>query len=75
MTVETVLGKFERYCTPKKNTSYERFAFMNRKQRNDECIEDYAVALRQLSMNCDYGHMRDSMIRDAIIMGVNSKKT
>ena len=26
-------------------------------------------------MNCDYGHMTDSMIRDAIIMGVNTKKT
>ena len=46
VSVQAVLGKFECYCTPKKNTSYERFVFMNRKQKKDESIEDYAVALR-----------------------------
>ena len=48
---------------------------MSRKQKSEENIEDYAIALMRLSRSCDYGQMNDSMIRDAIIMGVNSKKT
>ena len=73
-TVEAILAKFEAYCKPKLNVSYERFVFMSRKQKKNESINDYTVALKNLVRNCDYGELTDSLVRDAIIMGVNSKK-
>ena len=72
ITEANILDKFESYCRAKKNVSYERYLFMNRKQGRDESIDEFAVALRILAMNCDYGYLTDSIVRDAIIMGVHS---
>ena len=48
---------------------------MSRKQRSDESINDYIVSLRNLVKNCQYEHLTDSLMRDAIVMGINNKKT
>ena len=74
-TVESVLQRFECYCKPKLNVTYERFSFMSRKQRKDESINDYIVSLKNLVKNCQYEHLTDSLMRDAIVMGINNKKT
>ena len=74
-TVENILLKFEAYCKPKLNVSYERFVFMNRKQRADETVEDFVISLRNLSRNCGYAQLQDSLIRDAFVMGIRNKKT
>ena len=74
-TVSAVLEKFESYCKPKKNVTYERFLFMSRKQKVGESITDYIVALRNLVKNCDYGPLSDSLVRDAIVLGVRNNKT
>ena len=74
MTEANVLIKFEQYFKPKKNISYERYLFMSRKQKKDENIEDFTISLRNSVKNCDYGPLTDSLVRDAIIMGVNNKK-
>ena len=74
-TVFAVLGKFESYCKPKKNVIYEGFLFMSRKQKVGESITDYIVALRNLVKNCDYGPLTDSLVRDAIVLGVRNNKT
>jgi len=74
-TIENILMKFEGYCKPKKNVTYERFLFMSRKQKPSEPFCDYVVALRNSVKNCEYGPLTDSLVRDAIVMGVRSKKT
>ena len=74
-TIDAVLEKFEIFCQPRRNVSYERFIFMNRKQKNNECIDDYLVALRNQSKRCNYESLTDSLIRDALILGVKSKAT
>ena len=73
-TVDSILQKFESYCQPKRNVSYERFIFMSRKQKKNESFDDYIIALKNLVKSCDYEHLADSLVRDAIIMGVNDKK-
>ena len=74
-TVQNVLQRFENYCMPKKNVTYERFVFLSRKQKQNENINDYIVALRNLVRNCEYGNLTDSVVRDAIVMGTRNKKT
>ena len=39
--VEVVINKFEEYCTPKKNVTYERHAFNTRAQGATEGIDAY----------------------------------
>ena len=74
-TVELVLSKFGAYCQPKKYVIDERFSFMSRKQKATESMTDYVVALRNSAKHCNYGQLTDTLIRDAIVMGIRSKKT
>ncbi|KAK7939091.1 hypothetical protein WMY93_002417 [Mugilogobius chulae] len=41
--LNNVLTKFEEYCTPRKNETYERYVFRNRMQADNESIEQYIV--------------------------------
>lgn len=67
-----VLEKFDEFCNPKKNTTYERYVFNCRKQKCGETIDDYVTDLKTLSQNCEYGQIKDSLIRDNLILGINN---
>lgn len=68
--LKKILEKFEAYCTPKRNTTYERHKFFTRVQRSDETIDQYVTELRTMAKNCEFGDLVDSLIRDRIICGV-----
>lgn len=71
---DVVMKKFEDYCTPKKNETYERYVFRNRLQKESESIEQYVTDLRLKSQSCNFEGLRDSMIRDQIVIGVQDNK-
>ena len=53
--IDVVIKKFEEYCTPKKNVTYERHVFNTRAQGATEGIDAYATELRKLARNCEFG--------------------
>ena len=55
-----VLSKFEKYCTPKCNVTYERHQFNTRNQKEGESIDSYVTELRILSKSCEFGVIRFS---------------
>ena len=65
-----ILKKFKEYCTPKKNTIYERHLFNNRSQQQGETFDQFYSDLCQLSQTCDFDTMADQMIRDRIVVGI-----
>ena len=65
-----VLSKFEKYCTPKCNVTYERHQFNTRNQKEGESIDSYVTELRILSKSCEFGDLSDSLIKDRIVCGV-----
>ena len=69
-SVETVIEIFEAYCKPKRNVTYERFMFNSRKQQKNESIDEYIVTLKNLIINCDYQQLTESLLKDAIVMGI-----
>ncbi|XP_076830306.1 uncharacterized protein LOC143476162 isoform X2 [Brachyhypopomus gauderio] len=71
---EVVMKKFEEYCTPRKNETYERYVFRNRLQKESESFEQYVTDLRLKSQSCNFEALRDSMIRDQIVIGVQDNK-
>lgn len=73
-TLPAVLSKFEDYCTPRKNETYERYVFRNRMQKETESIEQYVTDLRLKSQSCNFGTLCNSMIRDQIVIGVQDKR-
>ena len=73
--IEKVLLKFEEHSEPKKNVSYERYKFFSRAQESGESIDQYVTILRKLCETCEFGTLKNSLIKDRIVLGVNNTKT
>ena len=72
-TVEQILLKFEKFCKPKKNITYERYVLMTRKQK-DENVDDFVKDLRIQANLCEYGSIKDQIIKDAFVLGIRDTK-
>ena len=56
--------------TKRRNTTFGRFTFLNRKQLKGEPVEKFYGCLRKLSLNCDLGSLEESIIRDNFIANI-----
>ena len=45
-----------------------------RNQQTDESINDYIVALKKLSIHCNYGEFLNRALRDRLVCGLNNVK-
>ncbi|KAJ8033383.1 hypothetical protein HOLleu_23606 [Holothuria leucospilota] len=70
--VTALKAKFEAYCAPRKNITYERHKFSSRVQQEGETIDQYVTDLRNLSTTCEFGDLKDSLIGDKIVCGLRS---
>lgn len=70
----TILSKFDAYFKPPKNIIRERCIFNKRVQKKGETEEQFIEALHKLSETCDFGTMKDEMIRDRIVAGITDSK-
>ena len=65
-----VLKKFNDFFKVRKNIIFERVRFNRRAQRDGESVEQYISDLYSLAENCEYGAMKDEMIRDRLVVGL-----
>ena len=70
-----ILDALERYFKPAKNVIYERYVFGSCKQEEGESIDKFVTRLREAATTCEYGQLRDEMIRDKIVLGVVNGST
>ena len=70
--IEPLIEKFEQYCTPKKNVTFERHVFNTRSQGPGEHIDSYITEMRKLPKACEFGILHDSLIKDRIVCGISS---
>ncbi|CAG9836256.1 unnamed protein product [Diabrotica balteata] len=73
VTFREVVGKFEKYCNPKKNLTVEKHYFLTRVQKDGETIEDFMTSLKNLSLTCELGILKESLVCDMFIIGLNPK--
>ena len=69
-----VMKAFEEYCIPISNESVDRHVFFARVQGTTESFDEYFTALKKLSMSCDFGALKDSLIKDRIISGITNSQ-
>ncbi|XP_064483016.1 uncharacterized protein K02A2.6-like [Ornithodoros turicata] len=69
-----VVVAFEEFFIVKKNVVYERVVFNSRSQREGEPAAGFITALYALVETCDYGNLKDELLRDRIMVGVRDKK-
>ena len=73
--VNKILQKFENYCKPRKNITWERHVFNTRNQQTGESIDQYVTDLKIKARSCEFGELHDSLIRDQIVCGIACDKT
>ncbi|CAI5678464.1 unnamed protein product [Oreochromis niloticus] len=72
VTVSELMKKIDEHCNPKVNETVERYRFFARNQAPGENIDKYVTDLRMLASTCNFGQLKDSLIRDRIVCGTNS---
>ena len=72
-TLDELKAAFLSYCTPRKNITFERHKFNTRNQAEGESIDQYATELQTLASSCEFGDLKDSLIRDRIVCGVRGE--
>ena len=72
--LDHVLAKYESRCLPQRNETYERYLFYKTEQEPGESIDQYCTALVRLSEYCGFATLRDSLIRDHLILGAKNDR-
>lgn len=65
-----LIKKLDEWAEPQKNVAIERLKFNSRTQNVGESFDEFSSDLKKLIIHCDYGSLRDEMLRDKIMMGV-----
>ena len=69
---EAVLLKFDNFFRVRKNVIIERVKFNRRGQRPDEPAEQFIASLYNLAADCNFGNLKDELIRDRIVVGIRN---
>ncbi|UYV80311.1 hypothetical protein LAZ67_18002370 [Cordylochernes scorpioides] len=67
-----VVSKFQDYFVGKRNVIYERAKFNRRSQGETEPVEEFITNLYVLAETCSYGILKEEMIRDRLVVGVEN---
>ena len=68
---DLLITKFRELCNPQiSNIIVERHKFNTRNQREGETTEAYITDLKKLGNQCEYGNLKNDLIRDRIVYGI-----
>ena len=73
-TLTQVLEAFDGHCNPRKNETVERFKFFSRTQDPGESQEKFVTDLKLLATTCNFGDLKDSLVRDRIVCGIQDRQ-
>lgn len=68
-----LVKKLDSYFTPQINIVMERYKFFTYKQREEQSVDEYVTALKNLSLSCEFGSLRNDLVRDIFICGLSAK--
>ena len=69
----TVVSKFKDFFKVRHNIIFEHARFNRSNQVDGESAEKYIVELYALAETCNYGEMKEEMIRDRLVVGIRDK--
>lgn len=69
-TYDSLKKSFNDYFNTRKNIIVDRARFNNRVQREGETVESFIQDLHKLALECNYGALKEDLIRDRIVVGV-----
>ena len=73
--LEEIKKKFGAHYLPKVNVSVQRHKFNTRIQKKGEQFQEFLADLRKIAQECDFGTIKDDLIRDHIVCGLSDTRT
>lgn len=70
---DAILDALGTYFTPVKNGIFERYVFGRLKQEDGELIDSFVTRLREKAAACEFGTMKDELIRDKLVLGITDE--
>jgi len=70
--LQVLKAKFKEICDPETNITMERHKFNTCDQKEGEPIQSYIADLRNRANTCEFGALRDDLIRDRLVCGIRS---
>ena len=70
----TVKTKFDEHFVVRQNVIFQRAKFNRRRQEDGKTVDTFITVLHTLAEHCDYGTLKDEMIRDRIVVGLQDSK-
>ena len=67
---DRIFRKLDDFFQVRKNVIYVRARFNRRNQHTHETSEQYIMTLYSLAENCEYGPLKEEMIRDRLVVGI-----
>ena len=64
---------FDDYFTVRKNIIFERARFNKRCQLPSESVEQFITEVHRLGENCEFGPMKEELIRDRLVVGIRDQ--
>ena len=71
--INPLIQKFEDHCAWKKNLTYERYKF-NTCVQHGRPFDAFLVDLVNKSKTCEFGELKNSLIKDRIVFGVDNSE-
>jgi hypothetical protein len=71
---ECLKRKFGELCNPQANVTMERHKFNTRVQQRGESIQSYVSDLRNKASTCEFEDLKDEMIKDRLVCGIENDK-
>ena len=64
------MAKFDSFFSMRKNVVIEHTKFNIRSQLPDEPVEQFITSLYNLAADCNFGELKDKLIRDRIVVRI-----
>lgn len=69
-----VMAKFDEHFNPRKNETMERYRFFTCVPNPGESIDIFITELKNKSQTCEFGDLKNSLIRDRIVCAIYDNK-
>jgi hypothetical protein len=66
--------KFGELCNPQAHFTMERHKFNTRLQQRGESIQSYVSDLKNKASTCEFEDLKDEMIKDRLVCGIENDK-
>ncbi|CAH0717620.1 unnamed protein product, partial [Brenthis ino] len=75
ITLKDIKTKFDNYFEPQKNLTIIRHSFFTRMQKPEEGIDAFLTDLQNIGNKCEFGTLKESLIKDIFIANMSSRLT